>query len=166
MTLEQYAAIAEITGVTIVVVTLLYLSVQVRQGAHLIRSESRQALMSHDRDVLLSYLDNMDLFDKLADEETLSRTDQRRFSCLWIINMRNREHEWFQYKDGILDEATWLSYRQIMRLILASKRHRNWWNSAKMAYDPGFVEMVDLFIGELPESDIWEEFMGAWDQAA
>ncbi len=165
MTLEQYAAIAEITGVTIVVVTLLYLSVQVRQGAHLMRSQSRQALMTHDREVLSLYLDNMDVFDKLADEETLSRTDQRRFTCLWIINMRNREHEWFQYKDGILDEATWLSYRQIMRLILASKWHRKWWNSGKMAFDPGFVEMVDQFIGELPESDIWEEFMGAWQQA-
>ncbi len=166
MNLEQYAYLAEIIGVIIVVATLLYLSVQVRQGAHLMRSESRQALMNNDRELLLAFLDNMDLFDRVASPQELSKADQRRFSCLWIINMRNREHEWFQYKDGILDEETWLSYRQILRLILVSKWHRKWWNSAKMAFDPGFVEMVDLFIGELPESEIWEEFMGAWDQAA
>ena len=166
MTLEQYAYLAEIIGVIIVVVTLLYLSVQVRQGAHLMRSESRQALTTNQREALLAYLDNMDLFDKMADPQKLSRADQRRFSVLWLINMRNREHEWFQYKDGILDEATWLSYREIIRQTLSSTRHRIWWNKARMVFDSDFVEMVDLFIGEIPESDTWEEFFGAWDQAA
>ena len=166
MTLEQYAAIAEITGVIIVVVTLLYLSVQVRQGAHLMRSESRQALLTSQRDVTLAYLENNDVFDKMAGQEKLSSADQRRFSCLWIINMRNREHEWFQYQDGILDEATWLSYREILRATLSSKRHRAWWSKAKSVFDSDFVEMVDLFINKTPESDIWEEFMGAWEQAA
>ncbi len=166
MTLEQYAYLAEIIGVIIVVVTLLYLSIQVRQGAHLMRSESRQALLNNQREVLLSYLDNMDLFDRMASQQELSRADQRRFAVLWIANMRNREHEWFQYKDGILDEATWLSYRKILQLTLASKRARTWWNKAKMAFDSDFVETVDLFIGEIPESDIWDEFFGAWEQAA
>ena len=66
MTLEQYAYLAEVIGVIVVVVTLLYLAVQVRQGAHLMRSESRQALMNNDREVLLKYLDNMDLFEKMG----------------------------------------------------------------------------------------------------
>ncbi len=166
MTLEQYASIAEIIGLIIVVATLLYLAVQVRQGAHLMRSESRQALLTSDREVLLSYLDNIDLLDKMADQQTLSRADQIRFSVLWIANMRNREHEWFQYKDGILDEATWLSYREIIRITLSSKRHRTWWNTTKAAFDSEFVEVVDGFIDQIPESNIWYEFMGAWEQAA
>ena len=166
MTLEQYAYFAEIIGVIIVVVTLIYLSVQVRQGAHLMRSESRQGLINNQREVTSWYLDNMDLFDKMAGEEKLSRTDQRRFSVIWIANMRNREHEWFQYKEGILDEATWLAYREILRTTLASKRHRTWWNKAKSVFDSDFVETVDRFIGEIPESDSWEEIMGTWEKAA
>ncbi len=166
MTLEQYAAIAEITGVIIVVVTLLYLSVQVRQGARLMRSESRQALLSNTREQLLAYLDNVDLFEKMAGEEKLSPADQLRFGSLWILNMRNREHEWFQYKDGILDEGTWLSYREIIRLTLSSKRHRTWWSKMKGVFDSDFVELVDQFIGETPESDIWDKSFRAWEQAA
>ena len=165
MTLEQYAYIAEIIGVIIVVATLLYLSVQVRQGAHLMRSESRQGLINNQREVTSWYLDNMDLFDKMAGEEKLSRTDQRRFSVIWIANMRNREHEWFQYRDGILDKTTWSSYREIIPLILSSKQHRRWWNKIKSAYDPGFVQMVDLYISQIPESDVWEQVMAAWDQS-
>ena len=80
--------------------------------------------------------------------------------------MRNREHEWFQYKDGILDEATWLSYREIIRVTLGPPRHRKWWNHAKRGLDPEFATMVDEFLGEIPESDIWEEYFARWDRAA
>ena len=166
MTLEQYAYLAEIIGVIIVVVTLVYLSLQVRQGANLMRSEARQALMNNTRGQVLAYLDNVDLFDKMSDEEKLSPADQMRFSSLWILNMRNREHEWFQYKDGILDEPTWLSYRKIIRLTLSSKRHRTWWNKMKGVFDSEFAEMVDQFIGETPESNIWDEHLRAWEETA
>ena len=43
MTLEQFAYLAEIVGVIVIVVTLIYLSMQVRQGAQLLRSESSYA---------------------------------------------------------------------------------------------------------------------------
>ena len=52
MTLEQLAYLAEIVGVIIVVITLLYLAVQVRQGANLLRSESRQAMLNNTREHL------------------------------------------------------------------------------------------------------------------
>ena len=164
MTLESYAHLAQIIGTVIVVVTLVYLSVQVRQGAHLMRSESRQAMMNNDRDVLLAYLENQDLFDKMSGPQQLSRSDQRRFSALWIINLRNREHEWFQYRDGILDERTWLSYRDILPVILSSKRQRDWWNHTKRGFDADYVELVDSLIAETPESDFWENYMGEWDR--
>ena len=163
MTLEQYAYLAEIIGVIIVVVTLVYLSLQVRQGANLMRSEARQALMNNTRGQVLAYLDNVDLFDKMADEEKLSPADQMRFSSLWILNMRNREHEWFQYKDGILDEPTWLSYREVIRLTLSSKRHRTWWNKMKGVFDSEFAKMVDQYIDDTPESDIWDEHLRHWE---
>jgi hypothetical protein len=41
MTLEDWSSIAQIVGVILVVVTLSYLAIQVRQGAQLLRSESR-----------------------------------------------------------------------------------------------------------------------------
>ena len=77
MTLEQYAYLAEIVGVIIVVVTLLYLALQVRQGAHLMVSGSRQALMNNDRHVLLAYLDHIDLFERMASEEKLSKDPKK-----------------------------------------------------------------------------------------
>ena len=46
MTLDQIANIAEITGVVIVVITLIYLSVQLHQNTQALNSSSAQA--THD----------------------------------------------------------------------------------------------------------------------
>ena len=48
MTLEDAANLAEIIGVFVVVVTLIYLAMQVRQGAAVLRSEARQAQVSNE----------------------------------------------------------------------------------------------------------------------
>ena len=57
MTLEQYAYLAEILGVVVVIVTLIYLSVQIRQGAELLRSESRQAQGANDQNGVYRIID-------------------------------------------------------------------------------------------------------------
>ena len=46
MTVENWAYLAQIVGVVFVTITLIYIAMQVRQGAPLLRSESRQASLS------------------------------------------------------------------------------------------------------------------------
>ena len=48
MILEQIALIAQIIGVVVVAATLIHLTIQVRQGAEQMRSESRQAQLAND----------------------------------------------------------------------------------------------------------------------
>ena len=49
MTLEQIALIAQIIGVAVVAGTLIYLALQVHQGAQQMRSEGRQAQLTYDQ---------------------------------------------------------------------------------------------------------------------
>ncbi len=166
MGLEQYAYVAQIVGVILVAATLVYLAIQVRHGAGLLRTENRLSLLNNDRDVLLAYIDNVDLFDKLASEKPLTHSEQWRFAVLWVINMRNREHEWMQYQDGLLDETTWQTYKIILRVTLGSARRRKWWETWKRTFSADFVTMVDEFIGELPEADIMDQLFGSWETNA
>ena len=166
MDLQQYSYLAQIVGVIFVAATLIYLAIQVRHGAGLLRTENRLSLLNNDRDVLLAYIDNVDLFDKMAGPEPLTHAEQWRFAVLWAINMRNREHEWMQHQDGLLDEATWQAYKIILRVTLGSERRRKWWGVWKRAFSPDFVAMVDEFIGEMPPTDIMDDLFGAWDTSA
>jgi hypothetical protein len=49
MTLEQVSYLAQIIGGVVVIATLIYLSIQVRQGTEALRSDTRQAAMNNDQ---------------------------------------------------------------------------------------------------------------------
>jgi len=77
MTLEQGAYLADIIGVIVIVVTLIYLSVQVRQGAELLRSESRQAQVTNDQDGVYKFVDHPELGRLFSQQETPSFAEKQ-----------------------------------------------------------------------------------------
>lgn len=84
MTLEQYAYLAEILGVIVIVVTLIYLSVQVRQGAELLRSESRQAQVANDQNGVYRFVEHPELWRLFSQEQTPSFEEKTKLQ-FWII---------------------------------------------------------------------------------
>ena len=163
MNLENLAYLAQIVGVVLVVASLVYVARQLQQNTEMLRSNSRQALLRNDQAGMDITMQNVELFEKLTKPERLSFQDQWRFSLLWIVDMRNREHEYLQYKAGVLDRETWDSYRQILRFSLGFERGRKWWRSvARDTFAPEFVKMVDEFVADIPKVD-YIEALGTWE---
>lgn len=134
-----------------VVAGIVFLVVELKQNNELLLSESRQAAMSNDQTALLVGLDNVDIFEKWLRPEELSPTDQYRLSIIFIVDLRNREFEYAQYLNGVLDEETWLSYRDILLFNFTTPRGRKWWD--KVGRDiPGaeFSAMVDDLLENAP----------------
>jgi hypothetical protein len=157
MTLEQIAYLAEIIGVIIVVVTLIYLSVQVRQGAELLRSESRQAQITNDLDGVYKFVEHPELGRLFCQVETPSFVEKTKLN-FWIIGqMRAREHEWLQYRSGALDEETWISYRDVIYFLLGTERARELWALCSPFFNSDYVEMVGKMMGDVPPIDYWEK---------
>ena len=162
MTLEQGAYLAEILGGIVVVVTLIYLSVQVRQGTELLRSESRQALVTNDVTSLASNFQNADVFAKYVGGDNLSAEDQLRLSFMFALDLRNREFEYFQYTNGLLDEQTWLAYRHVILINHSTGPGRVWWNEiGREIVDPAFAKLVDELLVDAQPDDTYER-MATW----
>mgnify|MGYP001820437114 CR=1 FL=1 len=104
MNWEAGAAIAEIVAAMAVIASLIYLAAQMRQNNELLRSESRQALVTNDVTSLSANFQNADVFAKYIAGKSLSAEDQLRLSFMFALDLRNREFEYFQYTNGILDE--------------------------------------------------------------
>ncbi len=154
MELEQYAYLAEILGVIVVVATLIYLSVQVRQGASLMRSEARQAQVSADLEIIYKWMEYPDIQESVGNPEKLEPNKKVRLYYWLIAFSRIREHLWFQYRDGVLDEDAWTSYRTVIPFILSTERTRRYWAEFSPNFDPAYVKMVnDLIEGP----SIWTE---------
>ena len=157
MTLEQGAYLAEIIGVIVVVVTLIYLSVQVRQGTELLRSESRQAQVTNDQDGVYKFVEHPELGRLFSQVESPSFTEKTKLNFWLIGQMRAREHEWLQYRSGALDEETWLSYRDVIYFLLGTRRARELWNLCSPFFNSDYVEMVGTMMEGVPEIDYWEK---------
>lgn len=162
MTLQQGAYLAEIIGVIVIVVTLIFLSIQVRQGTELLRSESRQALVTNDITSLASNFQNADVFAKYVSESELSAEDQLRMSFMFTLDLRNREFEYLQYSRGLLDEQTWLAYRHVIAINHSTGLGRVWWDKVgRKIVDPSFAKLIDGLLVEAKPDDTYKR-MASW----
>jgi hypothetical protein len=55
--------------------------------------------------------------------------------------------EWFQYKDGIIDEGVYRAYHDVIGLHLGIPRTRRWWKTVgRIGFNPVFVAEVDALL--------------------
>jgi len=107
-----------------IVLTLIYLTVETRQNTDALLATSRQAIMDAEMAYMADVRDNANLFIR-RDDPDLSGEEQFRLSFLNLQFLRMREFAWFQYQNGILDEATWESYIGTARAMLSSEQARS-----------------------------------------
>lgn len=137
----------EFIGAVAVVVTLIYLATQIRQNNELLRSGSRQSLVTNDLTSLAANMEHSDVIAKYATKQPLSPEEQLRLSFMFALDLRNREFEYFQYVNGLLDEETWMSYQQVILINHSSELGRKWWNEIGRGFvDPQFAKRVDVLL--------------------
>jgi hypothetical protein len=150
----RFAAIAEVVSSVAVVVTLVYLVIQTQQNFDAINANSRQVSIASDLQIIATSLSipGLDLLkfkDDMTDEEAATLQG-------WLVMLvRSRENQWFQYRDGLLDERTWRSYLSGLQENLSTPSTRRWWNSISSAFDPGFAAAVDDYLSTV---EIVDEF--------
>lgn len=123
MTLEAVSNVADIIGVILVVASLIYVARQLHQNTEMLRSNSRQAALNADLDGLTSLIEHPVDFLTL-DSSALSPEQELRVQFILVKTLRAREFSWFQYRSGVLDEATWQSYLAPSRAVFSSDKAR------------------------------------------
>ena len=161
MKLEQLAAIGEIVSSVAIVATLGYLTLQTQQTNSALYASSRAQIMSADVAVILEQVDapySEFLRDRVqaAMPADVSRTPDRyvewnRELNLMSAALRIREFAWFQYQQGILDEATWSSYMQATISRLSGGRGSLIWGVLSSQLNADFVDEVNRRIATLDD---------------
>ena len=141
---------------------IVFLAVEISQNNELLRSESRQALVANDLLSLTQGVENADVYVKLVSNEELSAEEQLRLSFIFALDMRNREFEYFQYVNGLLDEETWLAYRHVILINHSKGRGRVWWNEiGRGIVDPEFAKLIDELLMNAEPDETYER-MATW----
>ncbi len=149
MTWEAISAIAEVCGVIAVIVTLVYLAIQIKQSTVAMRGTTINAVTDRIFQEQRWAADLADTFAKFHDPDSLTVPEKIRY-LNWINSgLRNRQNEYFLYKQGSLDEQVWQASVSMIPLFLSEPIARKWWDESKSLFADDFRKFVDSLVKEV-----------------
>lgn len=149
MNWTKLSAVAELLSSVAIVVTLVYLAVQTRQNTEAIQANGRQTTASLEMELLLNQADHPEIWAR-QHLENLSDVELTHMNSWMVAFFRMRELDWFNYRNGVIGEDEWTSYRQSIHSVLSTDRARVWWSNMSRNYSPGFAALVTETIKETP----------------
>jgi hypothetical protein len=158
MNWEAIVAIVEIVGLLAVVISLIYLAIQVRQNSDLIEQNTfvARSSMVHDTSVFYARFfeliaENSDLariYRKGLTGESLNPDEATRFEALLEVYFTSLEDHDHQYKSGLYfdedDDTDLVEYMApVFREMLSSRYGSEWWDRiGKDRSTPSFYEKI------------------------
>jgi hypothetical protein len=81
----------------------------------------------------------------------LTETENAQVANAYAALLRTREFAWLQYREGILDEATFLSYMETMiRMTSEYQGYRHHWEIFSQRTNPEFTVYVNSLLEQYP----------------
>jgi len=145
--LEKLSALAELLSSIAILVTLGYLAIQTQQNTAALLSNSRQETLNAELTFISQSLEYpyLELTEAGAIEDLTAEQRTQRF-LLSVSLFRTRENYWNQYRNGVLDRETWLTYRStLLEFIKFNPYVRQRWeaNVEIQGFDPSFLNEIN-----------------------
>jgi type II secretory pathway pseudopilin PulG len=157
MSLNDIGSIANLLAAIGVLITLIYLARQVRQGNLLTKLQVRQHMAEQAQQELYQWKGDLSLRSSFVKKEPLSSTEQEAMHFFLVAAMRQREWEWFQYKDRVIKKDVYDAYHEVIALHLGIARTRRWWQRVgRIGFNAAFVADVDAFLATRPTTTYFE----------
>jgi len=146
---EAIGALGELIGALAVLITLIYLALQIRQNTRAVQLSAQDATkrnFSSFAHLLASSAEVADLFRKgCADYRALSATDRLRFANLLQDLLYTLATQQQQASQGLIAE-TGVSSR--LSFLFSQPGVQDWWERNSQLFGPDFVAIVDGVIAE------------------
>lgn len=141
---EMVAAISEAVGAVAVVISLVYLAVQVRQSTRVMRASAKHSLTEATQSLIFSMADHADCWVKLVSGDPPSSPEQdAQMSLLVRATLRGFESQCYQAETGLLDDEEWRALERAIRDICAMPGVARYWIELKPHMSRRLVAVVD-----------------------
>ena len=148
------SAVAEILGAVGVVVTLLYLSRQVRENTQSIRRSTTHDALESIADFnqfVASDTELVDLFWRGAgDPDQLSEEEWRRFVSLGSTLIRRFELLYLDHRSGALTDELWHAQAENIRRWMVTPGAQRWFDELGGHVHPDFLRFVERLPPAVP----------------
>lgn len=138
-----------------VLVSLIYLSLQIRQNTRAVRSQIHQhiadswfsvgaILSDHSREFTVGLKADEKTFAAMPDDEKFAF-----LACIFAF-FKHFENMYLQYQEGLIARENWDAWTSQMFMYWHMPAVQNWWKSRRLTFSPEFRR----FIEESPESSM------------
>ena len=154
MSLADLASLGSFVSGVAVVVSLLYLGMQVRQAEKNQRALIQQGRAARLADIQLRLAEPSlaATYNKATRGEELSVAEIAQFRHSVRAIMVGVEDVFFQHRDGLLPRAAFESTTQSLRTTMASPGRRAMWTLQRNLFERDFQAYIDAIVRETPLS--------------
>jgi len=149
MSLEQLSYLAQIAGTVGVVVSLIFVGLQVKQNTRALERNEHNSTMAQWTVVRMAIAKDRDIAELMTaglnGARVLDAADQLRLEQMLAEHAWAAFHIWDRTQRGVFPKGTFeLTGGALLCGVLGTARGAAWWQDAKNAgFIPGFVRDVD-----------------------
>jgi hypothetical protein len=150
--LSGWANVAEIGAATGVMISLIFVGLELRSNTEATEAATREAVLQVGIEYLSLRIDSAVLARAHArrrNGEELSPIEEYLLEHEQFINFIGFAHSHYLYQHGFLDSDKWLRHRDIVERMIEDNRHSQlMWESKRDQFTPEFQELVDSFVSD------------------
>lgn len=130
MSLEQFAALAEIIASVAVILSLLFVGFQLRDSNRQARADAIQDATASEIQMSTVFAEHAATWDKVVSGEQIAdKVELRKAIHLYNILMSDSENRFYQHRQGYLKEQTWQSRLRTLEASIDLPLFNHWRNS-------------------------------------
>lgn len=144
--LRKWALVAEVIGAAAVVVSLVFVGLQINESNQLARSAATQAKieqMAEFSRVLLQTPGVPELLTKTVARQPLTPAEQVQLGLVFRYGERLQEGVYYQYLEGRIDPDLWEAHRAQVRAAQNNPANDSFWSREKNFYSKRYREFRD-----------------------
>ena len=157
MTLNELGSLGEFISGLAVVVTLIYLALQIRHNTRAVRSSMHQDMIESTLRIAESVSDTDDLGRIVLhaddDYDELTEVERIRFDAYAERVFNNFESVFYSYRNSMIEEDLWESWESSYLTDISRTSMRRYWQEERPQHLRDFMDFVEEFYRMHPASD-------------
>jgi hypothetical protein len=141
---DAIGAVAEVLGAIGVLVTLLYLAIQIRANSREVRDNTVQSVLGKSVDLIARDVANPDFFKFVSGTLEHPSDSQKDQIFAWLMRtFQLFELVYLQSQKGRIDDEIMQAYQRRIANLLNRPTTQEWWPQSQFAFTDSFQEFIE-----------------------
>lgn len=147
MSLNDLANIGQVIGALAVVISLIYVALQIRQNTNAVRAATAQSVHEHYANWYNSFAGDETLpeiaIKGLKDYASLSEIEKARFVALFMAFLSYGQNAFLKWRQGLLEPSLWIGWEQVLMNLIGAPGGKGLWKERAYLFGEEFRRHVE-----------------------